>query len=310
MGTDYSNTETVTRSAVSIPVQAAGLLKSMRPRQWIKNGVVFFGLIFALKLTDLGAVATVLSGFLAFSLASSAVYLVNDIVDAGRDRLHPTKKFRPIASGTVGTLPAGILAGVLFLAAFLGSSAISGPLTETVIVYSALMLAYTFGLKNIVLVDVFVISAGFVIRAVAGALIIGVPVSPWLYVFTALGSLFIAVGKRRQELVVLEENPSQHRRILGEYSVSLLDQLLTVIMTSTVMAYSLYTFTAENLPSDYSMMLTIPLVLYGLFRYSYLIHIRGQGGSPDELLFRDKPLLSSVVLWAASVIAILYLASG
>ena len=289
---------------------AVGLLKSTRPRQWVKNGIVFFGLVFALKLDELDAVTTVLAGFIAFALASGAVYLVNDIVDAERDRLHPTKKLRPIASGTVGALPAGILAGVLFLAATLGSLAVTGPLTEMVIVYCLLMLAYTFGVKNIVLLDVFVISAGFVIRAVAGALIIEVPVSPWLYVFTALGSLFIAVGKRRQELVGLDGNPSQHRRILGEYSVPLLDQLLTVIMTATMMAYSLYTFTADNLPADHSMMLTIPLVLYGLFRYSYLIHIRGQGGSPDELLFRDKPLLLSVVLWGAAVVAILYVSSA
>ncbi len=289
---------------------AGGLLKSTRPRQWVKNGIVFFGLVFALKLDDLGAVAAVLAGFVAFSLASSAVYLVNDLVDVARDRLHPTKKLRPIASGTVGTLPVGILAGALSLAAILGSLAVTGPLTEMVIVYILLMLTYTFGLKNIVLVDAFVISAGFVIRAVAGALIIDVPVSPWLYVFTALGSLFIAVGKRRQELIVLGGDSSEHRRILGEYSVPLLDQLLTVIMTATMMAYSLYTFTAENLPADHSMMLTIPLVLYGLFRYAYLIHIKGQGGSPDELLFRDKPLLLSVVLWAVSVITILYFASG
>ena len=310
MGTDFTDTETVSRPGIPIALAAAGLLKSTRPRQWIKNGIVFFGLIFALKLDDIGAFATVLAGFVAFTLASGAIYLVNDIVDAERDRLHPTKKLRPIASGAVGALPAGILAGVLFLAAILGSLAVAGPLTEMVIAYCVLMLLYTFGLKSIVMLDVFVISAGFVIRAVAGALIIDVPVSPWLYVFTALGSLFIAVGKRRQELTIAEDNPSQHRRILVEYSVPLLDQLLTVIMTSTMMAYALYTFTAENLPADHSMMLTIPLVLYGLFRYSYLIHIKGQGGSPDELLFRDKPLLISVVLWAASVIAILYVTSA
>jgi 4-hydroxybenzoate polyprenyltransferase len=291
-------------------VAAAGLLKSTRPRQWVKNGIVFFGLVFALKLNDLDAVTTVLAGFVAFTLASGAVYLVNDIVDVERDRLHPRKRLRPIASGILGTLPAGISAGVLFLAAILGSLAVAGPLTEMVIAYCVLMLLYTFGMKSVVMLDVFVISGGFVIRAVAGALIIDVPVSPWLYVFTALGSLFIAVGKRRQELVMLEDDPSQHRRILGEYSVPLLDQLLTVIMTATMMSYSLYTFTAGNLPANHSMMLTIPLVLYGLFRYSYLIHIRGQGGSPDELLFRDKPLLASVILWAVAVAAILYIVSG
>jgi 4-hydroxybenzoate polyprenyltransferase len=172
------------------------------------------------------------------------------------------------------------------------------------------MLLYSARLKHVVLIDVFVLAAGFVIRAVAGAVVVGVPISPWLYVVTVLASLFLGLGKRRSELVLLTEGARQHRRILDEYSLPLLDQLIVIVTSATVMAYSLYTFSAENLPSDHSMMLTIPFVLYGLFRYLWLMYQRGGGGSPEEALLGDRPILASAILWLVSAVVILYAARG
>jgi 4-hydroxybenzoate polyprenyltransferase len=187
------------------------------------------------------------------------------------------------------------------------SATLGSAFAALTVFYVLMMVAYSFRLKHVVLVDVFVLAAGFVVRAVAGAVVVGVPISPWLYLCTVLASLFLGLAKRRQELVLLTDGAGNHRRILDEYSLPLLDQLIVVVVSATVMAYSLYTFSAENLPADHSMMLTVPFVLYGLFRYLYLVHQKGEGGSPDEVLLSDRPLLGVSALWLLTATAILYL---
>lgn len=307
------------------------ILKEMRPRQWPKNAFVFLPLIFTVRQywrpfspTMWEFLALTLGAFLVFCFASGFVYFVNDLVDVDKDRAHPRKKDRPIASGALPESVARVSIGVLLLITLAGAVALdlfsqtfpypSGapifpfPFAFTVvtIVYLVLQVAYSFWLKHIVIVDVFCIAAGFVLRTVAGAAIIQVPISPWLYMLTTMLSLFIGFAKRRNELVILEADAKNHRAILEEYSAELLDQMIAVTLACTVIAYSLYTFTAENLPTNRSMMLTIPFVLYGIFRYLYLIHIKNEGGSPEEALLGDRPLLISVVLWGAAVVAILY----
>ncbi len=283
-----------------------GLIRACRPKQWSKNLLLFFGLIFALKLAEPGLVARALAGFAVFCVASSGVYLFNDLADVDRDRAHPTKKFRPLAAGIITPAQAIALGVVLFVIALIGGFSLGLTFGLLTVLYVAMFSAYSARLKHVVLIDVFVVSAGFVIRAAAGAVVIGVPISPWLYVCTILASLFLALGKRRSELVLLSVGAVHHRRILDEYSVPLLDQLIVIVTSAMVMAYSLYTFSAENLPSDHSMMLTLPFVLYGLFRYMYLMHQRNGGGSPEEALLGDRPLLGSAILWLGSAVIILY----
>lgn len=307
------------------------IIKEMRPRQWPKNGFVFLPLLFTVRqywrpFTDSMWIflTLTLGAFVVFCLASGFVYFVNDLVDAEQDRAHPTKKNRPIASGALPENVARVSVAVLLILSIAGAIALDlasqmFPLpagaaifpfpfafTAVTLTYLVLQVAYSFWLKHVVIVDVFSIAAGFVLRTVAGAAIIQVPISPWLYVLTTMLSLFIGFAKRRNEIVILEGNAKNHRAILDEYSPALLDQMISVTLATTVIAYSLYTFTAENLPKNHAMMLTIPFVLYGIFRYLYLIHIKNEGGSPEEALLRDRPLLLSVVLWGLAVVAILY----
>jgi 4-hydroxybenzoate polyprenyltransferase len=288
------------------PSTVVGLIRETRPKQWSKNLLLFFGLIFALKLSDPNLVARAAAGFAVFCLASSGVYLFNDLADVERDRMHPTKKFRPLAAGVISPAQAIALGVILFVVALVAAFSLGLTFGLLTLLYIALTSAYSARLKHVVLVDAFVLAAGFVIRAAAGAVVIGVPISPWLYVCTILASLFLALGKRRSELVLLNAGAGHHRRILDEYSLPLLDQLIVVVTSAMVMAYSLYTFSAENLPIDHSMMLTLPFVLYGLFRYMYLMHQRNGGGSPEEALLGDRPLLASAVLWILSAVVILY----
>lgn len=263
--------------------------------------------------------------FLVFCLASGFVYFVNDLVDVEKDRAHPRKRTRPIASGALPESTARLTAVVLLILTLLSAILLDAlsqrfpfpagapifplPFAFTVVTmaYLLLQIAYSFYLKNIVIIDVFCIAGGFVLRAVAGAAIIQVPISPWLYVLTTLLSLFIGFAKRRNEIVILEDNAKNHRAILEEYSPQLLDQMITITMACTAIAYFLYTFTAENLPKNHAMMLTIPFALYGIFRYMYLIYIKNEGGSPEEALLRDRPLLIDAILWALAVVIILYL---
>ncbi|RME11747.1 MAG: decaprenyl-phosphate phosphoribosyltransferase [Ardenticatenia bacterium] len=289
--------------------QMMALLETMRPKQWTKNLVIFAGLVFSddRLLLSPPAVLTSVAAFGLFCLLSSAVYILNDLADIEKDRQHPVKRHRPLPSGrlkrSVAIISVVLLFGTLIPCAFwlqkwFGVAALAYVLNN---------LAYTFILKNIVLLDVFSIAAGFVLRAMAGAFVIEAPISPWLYVVTILLALFLAISKRRHELILLQQNRGSHRRVLEEYTEELLDEMLSVVTASTVIAYSLYTFTAQNLPDNHAMMLTIPFALYGLFRYLYLIHRKNLGGAPEEALLQDKPLMVTILLWGVLVISILYI---
>jgi len=283
------------------------LLRALRPRQWTKNGMVFLALVFSVNQywspgnTAVAAnlLLRCLATFALFCMIASAEYLVNDVRDAPQDRLHPQKRRRPIASGALSPVVALVVAAVLATASLVGSYLMSPALAAVVAVYAVMMGCYSFGLKRVVILDVFVIALGFVLRAGAGAVAIGVPVSPWLYMCTVLGALFLALAKRRAELTLLQGAAGSFRSNLEEYTPALLDQMIGVVTPSAVIAYSLYTFTAESLPSNHAMMVTIPFVLYGVFRYLYLVHTRDLGGSPEEVLFSDRPLLGAIVLWVA-----------
>ena len=288
-----------------IGATARALLVSLRPRQWPKNAVVLVGLVFARELGQPEQVLRATLGALLFCLLSGAVYLVNDLLDVAKDRLHPIKRTRPLASGQLSPLTAGVFA-VLLVAGTLGAAFRLSPAFAAVALgYLGLQALYIAWLKHAVILDVMALAGGFVLRAVAGAVVVDVPISPWLYVCTMLLALFLALGKRRQELVLLEGDAGEHRPTLEQYTIALLDHLLQVVTTSLLVAYMLYTFFAENLPRNRAMMLTIPFVLYGLFRYLYLVYARGEGGSPEEVLLRDRPMALCVVLWALASVAIL-----
>ena len=282
------------------------LLKTMRPKQWPKNVFIFTALVFVEKLFTPSPLLKTIAAFILFCLTSSAVYLINDVADIEKDRQHPTKRLRPLPSGQLKPSVA-IAAGVLIPLVTLPLSFLLDFYFGLVaLAYLLTMIVYSFILKNIMILDVLTIAAGFVLRAVAGAVVISVPISPWLYVCTTLLALFIAISRRRHELVLLAENANEHRASLNEYSLPLLDQMIAVVTSAAIIAYSLYTFSAPNLPPNHAMMLTIPFVLYGLFRYLYLIHVENKGGTPEEIFLSDLPLIIDLGLWALAVIAILY----
>ncbi|MBI5305438.1 MAG: decaprenyl-phosphate phosphoribosyltransferase [Chloroflexi bacterium] len=289
------------------------LLKTMRPRQWTKNLLVYLPFVFTLKqywqpftpkMYELLAVAT--SAFVLFCILSGAVYIINDLTDIEKDRRHPRKRFRPLASGTFKKSHA-IAALVVILVIVVPLSFLLNVWFGVIaVVYLANNLLYSYVLKNQVILDVLSVSGGFVLRAVAGAAAIQVPASHWLFVCTALLSLFISFGKRRHELLLLENDATNHRAVLKEYSRELLDEMIAVTTASFVMAYSLYTFSAENLPPNRAMMLTIPFALYIVFRLLYLVHVKKEGGSPEEMVLRDKPLFVALVSWGLVSLGILY----
>ncbi len=296
----------VLRSEPAGPAVIKHLIASMRPRQWTKNGAIFIGLIFSLNLRRADLVLVTIGAFIIFSLISGSIYLVNDLVDQERDRLHPTKRSRPIASGVLPRPLAVITAAAIPLVCLPAALLMQPAFGIAAIGYYLLNLVYCFFLKDIVILDVFSIAAGFVLRVVAGAVVISVPISPWLYVCTILGALFLGLSKRRHEVVLLNDDAGNHRAILREYSPALLDQMIGVVTSSLIMAYSLYTFSAENLPRNHAMMLTIPFALYGIFRYLYLIHQKAEGGQPEEILLGDWPIILDVVGWAATAVVVLY----
>lgn len=287
-------------------LQGRALLLALRPRQWTKNGLLFVALAFTLNLQEVGLLARTVLAFACFCALSSAGYLLNDVMDVEADRTHPTKRRRPIAAGQVPVGLALVVGLLLALVGLAGSFAISLALGGLALAYVALTALYSVSLKHIVLVDLFGLAAGFVLRAAAGAVAIDVPISPWLYIATMLGSLLIALGKRRSELEVLGVEAAGHRRNLDAYSLEFIDQLILIVSSAALMTYALYTFSAENLPRNHSMMLTIPVVLYGLFRYLFLVREGQIGGSPEDLLFRDRPLLVAVVLWVVLAVTTLY----
>ncbi|MCC6159463.1 MAG: decaprenyl-phosphate phosphoribosyltransferase [Deltaproteobacteria bacterium] len=291
------------------------VLKAMRPKQWIKNFMVFPALVFAGHLTDLTDVIAVCGGFVVFCLLSGAVYLFNDIKDYEKDRLHPNKKFRPIASGELSIPDARRAMGFVAIAALVGSLALNIVTTKVgfdffliAVLYLALQIAYTLKLKHVVILDVGCIAAGFVLRVLAGTAIINVPIGMWIIVCTTLLALFLGFGKRRHELVLLSGEAGEHRRILEEYSPYYLDQMIAVVTASTVVAYSLYTMDAATIEKlgTTRLPLTIPFVIYGIFRYLYLVHQREEGGSPSKVLVSDKPLLINILLWFVAVVVLLY----
>lgn len=292
----------------TLPTPVRGLIATMRPIQWSKNGFVFAALLFDQQFTQAEPLARVVATFLLLCLAASTIYLINDLVDIERDRLHPRKRQRPLPSGQLPVRWAIAAAAVMPVIALAASLLLAWQLTVVLLAYLALHIAYSFFLKNIVLLDVFAIAGGFVLRVVAGIVVIDVThFSPWLYLCAGLLALFLAIGKRRQELILLAEDAENVRATYKDYNMPLLDDMLRMVTTGSVLTYMLYTVEATTIRvNGYSMMLTIPFVLYGIFRYLYLIHVRGQGSAPDELLFEDMPLLLAVVLWVITAGVVLY----
>ena len=283
------------------------LLKAMRPKQWTKNAFVFFALVFDKQLFIVESFTRTLTGFFLFCLISSTVYLLNDIADVESDRKHPEKKNRPIASGA---LPIPVARGAAFVLGILTLSAgyLLAPVFAGILaLYLIINLLYSRSLKHVPILDVLIIAAGFVLRVGAGASLIVVErFSPWLYVVTTLFALFIGFGKRRAEMTLLEQGAGSHRKVLDGYTLPLLDQFITIVSGTTIVAYSLYTFSAPNLPENHSMMLTIPFMVYGIFRYLQVIQTGNAAGAPDEVALKDRPLQLTVILWGLAVLAIFY----
>lgn len=283
-------------------------LMAMRPQQWVKNVLVLAAVLFAGPLSTPSYLLNAGLMFVIFCLVSSAIYIVNDLVDREADRAHPRKRNRPIASGHVHPRWAVLMASLLFITGFLLVLQLSVSAIACVLGYVVLQIFYTFLLKHIVIIDIMAIAAGFVLRAVAGAYAINVMISPWLLICTIVLALFLALGKRRSELLVSDQS-SSHRRVLGYYNIALLDQLIAVVTSCTLLAYVLYTFSEQTrlkFPSN-MMPLTLPFVLYGIFRYLYLIYGKSQGEEPEALLIRDFPLLLDIVLWGIAVVIIVSL---
>lgn len=281
---------------------------SMRPKQWIKNIFVFAALVFDRQLISLDALWITLVAALLFCLASSLIYLINDLVDIESDRQHPTKKHRPLPAGKLSKHAATTAAVIIALVTLPPAYLLDIGLGLTITLYLLLMLAYSFWLKHYPLLDVMIIAAGFVLRVTAGVLIIETQqFSPWLFVSTVFLALFLGLGKRRAEIELLETDASSHRRVLDGYTLELLDQLLTIVLSTTLMTYCLYTFSATVRPGSYYMMLTIPFVIYGLFRYLYLVRIKQFGGAPEEIVLTDHPMQAAIGLWGLTVLVIIYL---
>ncbi|MBN2389938.1 MAG: decaprenyl-phosphate phosphoribosyltransferase [Anaerolineae bacterium] len=286
----------------------SAFLKTMRPVQWIKNGVIFAALVFDQKILEWPYLWRTVVGFVLFCLVSGVVYTINDVVDLEKDREHPKKRRRPIAAGEISPrLALGLAAGIAVLAIVFG--VLLNPLFAAILIgYLVLQMAYSLYLKHIVLLDVMAIATGFVLRVAAGIPLVDAErFSPWLFICMTLLSLFLGLGKRRGELVLLGSEATNHRASLGDYNVMLLDHLLSIVTASMILAYALYTFSAPNLPPDHWMMLTIPFVIYGAFRYLYLIHVRGTTLAPDEVVLTDRPLQVDFVLWGLAAVLILYL---
>ena len=284
------------------------LFLSLRPSQWTKNLFVFFGLIFGQRLFDLHAVSQAFGAFVIFCGLSGVVYLINDVADRDADRRHPTKRYRPIASGAVSVPAAIALAVVLTVVALAAAWWLRPAFAGVAVAYVALQALYSGPFTHIVIIDVLSIAIGFVLRAAGGAIAIDVPISHWLLILTILLALFLALAKRRHELVLLADDATRHRPILEEYSPYLLDQMIAVVTASTLITYVIYTVspeTVQKFQTDY-LGLTLPFPLYGIFRYLYLVHHKEGGGSPSDMLLNDRPLLACVALWGVAVAVIIY----
>ena len=283
------------------------IIKTFRIKQWIKNVFLFAAIVFDGQLFNIDAFSRTLAGFLIFCFLSSSVYTLNDVFDKEADKQHPVKSKRPIASGKIPLHTAIFITLLMSSLAFIAAYFLSLSFLILCSVYLLINILYSKWLKHIPILDVMIIATGFVLRVAAGVSLIKVDrFSPWLYVVTTLLSLFIGFGKRRADLVLLSKNANQHRAVFEGYSIPFLDQLITIVSSTTVVSYSLYTFSAPNLPENHSMMLTIPFVLYGIFRYLYLIQIKQSGGAPEELVLKDKPLQLSVFFYGISVLMVFY----
>jgi 4-hydroxybenzoate polyprenyltransferase len=277
------------------------ILISMRPKQWYKNLIIFIGIVFSINLLNFNLWINVISAFVVFCLLSGSIYIINDYSDINKDLNHPKKCKRPIASGRLKKSYALVFSVISIVIALLIAYSVNTPLLLISLIFFGLQLLYSLFLKEIIIVDILVISVGFVIRAIAGSLAITVLVSPWLIICTFLLALFLALGKRKHELILLKDKASNHRKILESYSEDMLDQMTNITTSVLIMSYSLYTFFTQNI----YMMTTIPLAFYGIFRYMFLIHRTDVGGEP-EMLFKDKGMVISIIIWIALIIGILY----
>ena len=283
---------------------------SARPKQWVKNLFVFGPLLFSHKMREPVVGLSALAGFALFCLASSAIYILNDLMDLDADRQHPTKRHRPIARGEIGRSTAITVSGLLIVAASLLSLWLSPVFTLLILAYMVLNVSYSLGLKHVVIIDVMMIGAGFVLRVLAGAAAIAVTPSPWLVLCTVLLSVFLGFTKRRAELTLLQEKASDHRVVLDNYSLSFLDQMISVVTATTLMCYILYTVDARTVTTvtggSRGLLLTVPIVMYGIFRYLYLVYHRQQGDSPTSALLKDKMMMLCVVTWVSLCMAVIY----
>ena len=284
------------------------ILKTMRPKHWAKNVFLFVALVFDRKLTNSEAILDTIAGFILFSLVASLVYIINDIADKDADRQHPAKKNRPIAAGDLSVRLAWIVAAVVAMVVFPLAYLLRPSFATVLLIYVFLNLTYSKWLKHIVLLDIIVLASFYVLRVAAGVTLIDVArFSPWLYVFTTFLALLIGTGKRRAELALLAEGANAHRRVLDGYNLEFLDQLITLASGMTIITYSLYSFSAPNLPENHAMMLTIPFIIYSIFRYQYLLQIKGSGGVPEDLVLSDRPLQIAILLYGMTVLVIFYI---
>ena len=280
----------------------------MRPQQWIKNLFLFAALIFSGHLRNISDALLTVQGFILFSLAASAVYIFNDIADIEQDKLHPTKSLRAIPSGKLSVQTATVVATMLFVFSIIGAFFLNMKFGMALLLYLLINVLYSYKLKHVVIIDVMTISAGFVLRVVAGAFLIGVPTSEWLLICTVLLSLFLGFSKRRHEITILESQANDHRTVLAHYSPYFLDQMIGIVTASTVMSYALYTISDETVKKfgTSDLIFTVPFVLYGIFRYLYLVHKKEEGGNPTKLALTDRPLLINIILWIVTASFIIY----
>jgi 4-hydroxybenzoate polyprenyltransferase len=284
------------------------LLKTMRLKQWAKNVFLMAAVVFDRKLTNTDAILHTIIGVFAFSLVASVVYIVNDIADVEADRRHPTKRNRPIASGKLTVPVAWVSAAILLLVAFPVAIWLSPAFALISLLYLILNLIYSKWIKHVVLLDIIILASFYVIRVAAGvALIDVVRFSPWIYIFTTFLALLMGTGKRRAELSEIADGPNDQRRVLDGYTLNFLDQLITLASGMTIITYSSYTFSAPNLPENHAMMLTIPFLIYGIFRYQYLLQVKGSGSAPEELVLSDRPLQFAIALWGLAVLVVFYI---
>ncbi len=284
------------------------LLKTMRPKQWAKNIFLLAAIVFDRKLTNMDAMLNTVIGVIVFSLVASVVYIVNDIADVEADRQHPVKRNRPIAAGKLPIPVAWAFAAVLLLVSFPVGYWLSPLFAFIALMYLVLNLLYSKWLKHVVLLDIILLASLYVIRVAAGvALVDVVRFSPWIYIFTSFLSLLMGTGKRRAELSEIADGPNAQRRVLDGYTLNFLDQLITLASGMTIITYSLYTFSAPNLPENHAMMLTIPFIMYGIFRYQYLLQVQDTGSAPEEVVLSDRPLQIAIALWGIAVLVVFYI---